>query len=113
VRFDGRPRGRLLIVIYVFFVLTLNTPKSMFMVQSDGEKRPRPRPYQATEASHGQSTHVTSAISTLMTGENATQSTKAIPGVHAKIASALDRSDFKRFAVLFLYDLGGSHEPAA
>jgi hypothetical protein len=61
-----------------------------------------------------QATHVTSAIGTLITDENATQSTEPLPAVHAKIAPALDRSDrsIKRSTVLFIYDLGGPHEPS-
>jgi hypothetical protein len=37
-----------------------------------------------------QATHVTSAIGTLATGENATQSTNPFPAVHTKIASTWD-----------------------
>src|SRR6516165_1800299 len=61
-----------------------------------------------------QATHVTSAIGTLAIGEKATQSTK--PFRQSKPKSLLlwisDHS-ITRSTVLFLYDLGGLHEPEA
>ena len=55
-----------------------------------------------------QDTHVTSVIGTLITGENATQSTNPFPfcfGSLRLLDQAIQRA--------FLYDLGGPHATAA